>query len=86
LRPQLAASLGGERFLREIEIAAKLTHPNVLALCDCGTTNELLYYSMQYMEGESLRDRLIREKQLSLEEALKITKEHTIRSRTTATQ
>ena len=75
LRPELAASLGSERFLREIEIAAKLAHPNILALHDCGGGAECLYYTMPYVEGESLRDRLHREKQLSIEDALQITKE-----------
>jgi len=75
LRPELAASLGAERFLREIEIAAKLTHSNILALHDCGGGDECLYYTMPFVEGESLRDRLNREKQLSIEDALQITRE-----------
>jgi serine/threonine-protein kinase len=75
LRPELAASLGGERFLREIEIAAKLAHPHILALFDCGEAEGLLYYTMPFVEGETLRDRLIREKQLPLEDALRITRE-----------
>jgi serine/threonine-protein kinase len=75
LRPELAASLGAERFLREIEIAAKLTHPNILALYDCGEADRQLYYTMPFIEGESLRDRLTREKQLPIEDALAITTE-----------
>jgi serine/threonine protein kinase len=75
LRPELAAALGGERFLREIEIAAKLAHPHILALHDCGAAEGLLYYTMPYVEGESLRGRLSREKQLPLDEALRITRE-----------
>ena len=75
LRPELAASLGGERFLREIEIAAKLAHPHILALHDCGEAGGLLYYTMPFVEGETLRDRLTREKQLPLEDALRITRE-----------
>ncbi len=75
LRPELAAALGAERFLREIEIAAKLAHPHILALHDCGEADGLLYYTMPYVEGESLRDRLTREKQLPLEEALRIARE-----------
>ena len=75
LRPELAASLGAERFLREIEIAAKLTHPNILALHDCGEADGQLYYTMPFLEGESLRDRLNREKQLSIEDAMQITRE-----------
>jgi serine/threonine-protein kinase len=73
LRPELAASLGAERFLREIEIAAKLTHPHILALYDSGEVDGFLYYVMPYVEGESLRDRLTRDKQLSIEHALRIT-------------
>ncbi len=75
LRPELAASLGSERFLREIEIAAKLTHPNILGLYDCGEADGQLYYTMPFVEGESLRERLNREKQLPVDEALQITRE-----------
>ncbi|UCC81839.1 MAG: protein kinase [Gemmatimonadota bacterium] len=73
LRPELAAVLGAERFLREIKIAAKLSHPHILPLHDSGQADGFLYYVMPYVEGESLRDKLEREKQLSLDEALKIT-------------
>ncbi len=72
LRPELAASLGAERFLREIEIAAKLRHPNILGLYDCGEADGQLYYTMPFVAGESLRDRLAREQQLPLEDALHI--------------
>ncbi len=75
LRPELAAALGAERFLREIEIAAQLTHPHILPLHDSGVADEFLYYVMPYVEGESLRDRLTREKQLPLEDALEIARE-----------
>ena len=75
LRPDIAASIGAERFLREIEIAAKLTHPGILTLIDSGTADGLPYYVMPFVEGESLRDRLNREKQLPLEDALRITGE-----------
>jgi len=75
LRPELAVSLGPERFLREIEVAAHLTHPNILPLHDSSTANGLLYYVMPFVDGESLRDRLDREKQLALEDALQITRE-----------
>src|SRR6267143_1810211 len=75
LRPELAQALGAERFLREIEIAAGLTHPHILPLHDSGQANGLLYYVMPFIEGESLRDRLTREGQLSVEEALQITRE-----------
>ena len=75
LRPELAVSLGGERFLREIEIAAKLSHPHILALYDCGEADGQLYYTMPFVAGESLRDRMSREKQLPLEDALQLTRE-----------
>jgi serine/threonine-protein kinase len=64
LRTELAASLGAERFLREIEIAAKLTHPHILPLHDSGEADGFLYYVMPYIEGETLRDRLKAEGQL----------------------
>jgi len=100
LRPELAAVLGGERFLREIRVTAKLNHPHILPLLDSGGTGarghggtdeagagaapdltadgrrltaEFLYYVMPYVEGESLRERLTREPQLPLEEALALT-------------
>ncbi len=72
LRPELAAVLGPERFVREIEIAAGLTHPHILPLHDSGEADGFLYYVMPYIEGESLRDRLNREKQLSIDEATQI--------------
>ncbi len=75
LRPELAAVLGADRFLREIEIAAKLTHPHILPLYDSGEAEGFLYYVMPYVEGESLRDRLSREKQLPLEDALQLARE-----------
>jgi tRNA A-37 threonylcarbamoyl transferase component Bud32/tetratricopeptide (TPR) repeat protein len=75
LRPELAASLGAERFLREITTAAQLTHPNILPVHDSGDADGTLYYTMPYVDGESLRDRLNREKQLPIEDALQITKE-----------
>lgn len=75
LRPELAAALGADRFLREIEIAARLTHPHILPLHDSGEAAGFLYYVMPYMAGESLRDRLNREKQLPVEDALQISRE-----------
>ena len=70
LRPELSHLLGRERFLREIEIAGRLQHPNILPLFDSGSECDFLYYVMPYVEGESLRDHLDREKQLSLEDVL----------------
>jgi eukaryotic-like serine/threonine-protein kinase len=73
LRPELAAALGSERFVREIEIAAKLTHPHILPLFDSGQADGLLYYVMPYVEGESLRERLNRESRLPVAEAIRLT-------------
>ncbi len=75
LSPELASSLGPERFLREIEIAARLSHPHILPLYDSGTAAGLLYYVMPFAEGESLRERLAREVQLPVDEALRIARE-----------
>jgi eukaryotic-like serine/threonine-protein kinase len=75
LKPELAQALGAERFSREIEIAARLAHPNILAVHDSGDAEELLYYVMPYVDGESLRDRLDREKQLSVDEAVRLARE-----------
>ena len=72
LRPELAAALGPERFLREIKIAANLTHPHILPLHDSGEADGFLYYVMPYVDGESLRDRLNREQQLGLDDAPQI--------------
>ncbi len=72
LHPHLAVSLGSDRFLREIQIAARLQHPHIVPLYDSGQAGDLLYYVMPFVEGESLRQRLQRERQLPLEEALKI--------------
>ena len=73
LRPELAAVLGAERFLREIRLTAQLQHPHILTLIDSGEADGFLYYVMPYVEGESLRQRLEREGQLPLDEALRIT-------------
>jgi len=73
LKPEVAAALGAERFLREIAIAAQLTHPNILPLYDSGEGDGLVYYVMPFVEGESLRDRLNHERQLPLPDALHIT-------------
>jgi Tol biopolymer transport system component len=74
LRPELAAVLGAERFLREISLTAQLQHPHILTLIDSGEADGFLYYVMPYVEGESLRQRLEREGQLPLDEALSITR------------
>ncbi len=70
LHPDLAASLGPDRFLREITLAARLNHPHILPLFDSGQADGFLYYVMPYVEGESLRERLDRDQQLSIEEAV----------------
>jgi len=70
LHPDLAANLGPERFLREIKLAARLNHPHILPLHDSGDADGFLYYVMPYVEGESLRERLDRERQLPVEEAV----------------
>ncbi len=75
LRPDVGASLGADRFLREIRIAAGLNHPHILAVHDSGEADGLLYYVMPFVEGESLRDRLKREGALPLDDALRIGRE-----------
>src|SRR5205814_8812931 len=75
LKPELAAALGPERFLREIETAARLNHPHILPLHDSGEATGLLYYVMPYVEGETLRNRLDRAGQLPVAEAVQITRE-----------
>jgi serine/threonine-protein kinase len=75
LRPEVATEIGADRFLREIKLAAGLTHPHVLPLYDSGDVDGLLFYVMPNMEGKSLRERLNKEKQLSLDEALRITRQ-----------
>src|SRR4029079_19021349 len=70
LHPELAASLGGERFEREIRLAAKLQHPHILGLYDSGVADGLMYYVMPFVKGESLRDKLDREGQLTIDDAL----------------
>lgn len=75
LRPELAAFLGPQRFLREIEVAAQLQHPNILALLDSGDAAGFLYYVMPFVDGPSLRERLAKEGQLPIHEAVKILSE-----------
>ena len=72
LHPELAASLGPERFQREIETVARLQHPNILTVHDSGKAAEQLWFTMPFVDGESLRDRLRREQQLPVETALRI--------------
>jgi eukaryotic-like serine/threonine-protein kinase len=72
LRPELTVALGADRFVREIRIAARCHHPNILAVFDSGEAGGLLYYVMPYVEGESLRSRLIREGPLAIETAVQI--------------
>ncbi len=75
LRPDLASTLGPERFLREITIAANLSHPHVVPLYDSGEANGFLYYVMPYVEGDTLGDRLRREGRIPLEQAMQILRE-----------
>jgi dienelactone hydrolase len=75
LNPELGRSLGGARFLREIEVTANLNHPHILPLHDSGEADGLLYYVMPYVEGETLRARLNREGQLPLDDALRIARD-----------
>ncbi|MCH7717783.1 MAG: protein kinase [Gemmatimonadetes bacterium] len=72
LRPELAAVLGAERFLKEIEVTANLQHPHILPLFDSGEADGFLYYVMPFIDGETVRDKLNREKQLGVEETVKI--------------
>jgi len=75
LRPELSAILGAERFLHEIKTTANLQHPHILSLFDSGEADGLVYYVMPFVDGESLRDRLNREKQLPVDEAVRIARE-----------
>ena len=72
LKPELAAVVGGERFLAEIKTTANLKHPHILPLFDSGQADSFLFYAMPYVEGESLRDRINRDKQLPVDEAVAI--------------
>lgn len=72
LRPELAATIGPERFLREIRIAAQLQHPHILPLLESGEADGFLYYVMPYVDGQSLRDRLSRQGELPVHEAVKL--------------
>ncbi len=75
LRPDLAAVIGAERFLQEIRTTANLQHPHILPLHDSGQVDGTVFYVMPFVEGESLRDRLTRDKQLPIDEALRVTRE-----------
>jgi serine/threonine protein kinase len=75
LRPELAAVLGAERFVQEIKTTAALSHPHILPLFDSGTAASKLYYVMPYLEGETLRERLNRETQLGVDDAVRLTSE-----------
>jgi eukaryotic-like serine/threonine-protein kinase len=75
LNPELAASLGADRFLREIEVGRTLLHPNIVGVLDSGSADGKLYYTMPFVEGASLRDKLDREKQLSIDDAIDLTKQ-----------
>ncbi len=72
LRPDLAATLGSERFLREIEVAARLQHPHILTVLDSGDAQGYFYYAMPYVEGETLRDRISRSGELPVHEAVRL--------------
>jgi serine/threonine protein kinase len=75
LHPDLAATLGAERFLAEIKTTANLQHPHILPLHDSGVADGFLFYVMPFVEGESLRDRLNREKQLPIDDAIRISQQ-----------
>ncbi len=75
LHADLASAVGADRFLREVRTTAGLRHPNILTLYDSGEVDGLLYYTMPLAEGESLRERLARERQLPVDEAVRITRE-----------
>src|SRR6266550_8135138 len=75
LHPELAASLGPERFQREIRFASRLQHPHILTVLDSGDAGGQLWFTMPYVEGESLRSRIHRERQLPLDAALQIARE-----------
>src|SRR5207247_5664812 len=75
LRPELAATLGPDRFLDEIKVAARLKHPYILKLHEAGDARGLLFYSMPYVEGESLRQRLARDRTLPVADALRVAQE-----------
>ena len=81
LRPELAAVIGADRFLAEIKLTANLQHPHILPLFDSGEADGYLFYVMPFIEGESLRDRLTREKQLPIADAIRIADRGRLRAR-----
>jgi serine/threonine-protein kinase len=75
LRPDIAADIGAVRFLHEIQIAARLHHPHILPLYDSDQADGVVYYVMPYIQGETLRQRLVRERQLPVGEAIQLARE-----------
>jgi serine/threonine-protein kinase len=75
LHPELADSLGAERFQREIRVAASLQHPHILSVHDSGSTDGYLWFTIPFAEGESLRDRLGRDRQLPVADAVRVARE-----------
>jgi len=75
LHPELASALGPERFHREVELVARLQHPHILTVLDSGEAAGSLWFTMPFVDGESLRDRLNRERQLPVDEAIRIATE-----------
>ena len=75
LRPELAAAMGSDRFPREIRTVAQFNHPHILSLYDSGEVDGFLYYVMPFVEGETLRDRLVRERQLPVNDAVRVLRE-----------
>jgi len=75
LKPELAAVIGADRFVTEIKTTAQLQHPHILPLFDSGEADGFLYYVMPFVEGESLREKLDRDKQLGLQESVRIARE-----------
>jgi serine/threonine-protein kinase len=86
LHPELAATLGPGRFLREIRLTARLDHPHILPLLDSGETAGFLWYTMPYVRGETLRDQLRREVQLPVDTAVDLTQQIASASRTRTTR
>lgn len=75
MRPELAATLGSDRFLREVQVAAQLSHPHILPMHDSGEADGILYYVMPYVEGETLKERVSKEGQLSVSETMRLGRE-----------